>query len=210
MSVGPPIPFDGRGFEPSRFNPRRERNESDFVINPVVPWDSFVVAFETDTEPKLRAKIFKATITDSFRVGPHFLSQCCVELHLRTVNLRYRAKELGYWNLYPDAFEKAPEFRAENLRLRQLGKEIWEALPAEILKWETENVEKLLTFTHTSPAWTEYSLPLLQLFTSAYDLQIAWRSPPPETDPAEEWYQSTDGIEAGSYCLLMARFLKNL
>ena len=210
-TIGPPIPFDGRGFEPSRYRRARQTDELDFVMNPVVPWDSFVIAMEPHAEPELRAKIFRATITDSFRVGPHFLGQCSIDLGLRAISLRYQAKEMGFHNLYPDAFNRSPALRAENLRLRQLGREVWDALPPELLKWEAEGqVQKLMSFTQTCPTWTEYSLPMLLIITSVYDLQTALRTPPPGTDPAEDWYQSKDGIEAGSYCLLLARFLRHL
>lgn len=197
-----PAPFDSRGFETSDGIPK---------LLPAVPGTTLRDLFLPTTTPADRAKMFSQTYSDAFRLGPHVIPLAPIEIERLSIAVRFRARDLGFPRLYPDAFNGSEEIKEEVLRTRSLMKELLDALPAVFLKLEEQGkMDRILELERTCPTWGENIVPVFTAFVWAYEFQASARSPPPDWEPDADWYSSSDGIEAGSYAVLGARFIRRL
>lgn len=205
-------------------------------ILPVVPGGLYMSWMSPHTTPEQRTKILTATMGDIFRVGPHFALYNGISLERKSLELRFLATSLGYRNVYPEGFNGSEQIRKEVLRLRSLMKEVVDALPKEIRAMESEGrIGDLMNLLGRCPTFNEgtmFNIAYLYVsfrrgwrvvptqprlietpifpFSSQlwnYEFQASMRSPPPNTEPEFSWYESPDGSEAGTYCILAARFI---
>lgn len=196
-----PVPFDARGFETGPDIPK---------ILPVVPMSVLASMISTEMAAEDRRRLLTVLVSDVFRVGPHFILATISLLEHKTIELRARARALGFARLYPDAFEAQEELRSEVIHLRQVMKDLIDHMPKELVEMEAEGrLDRMRRLGRTSPLFDEVT-PVFTVFLWNYDYQTTARSPPPNIEPDPEWYESTDGIEAGSYAVLGARFLDRL
>jgi len=141
-----PVPFDIRGFEghesvlDTNFGSRTPSQILDFVehmsgpkLVAAVPYAAAFAWMEPSATPEQRHAILVATVKDSFRVGPHFVTAYLFEIERNIVQLRFKARELGLVVRFcPEAWNSSLELRAEISRMGLLMAELINALPDEI------------------------------------------------------------------------------
>ncbi|KAI9003001.1 hypothetical protein DFJ74DRAFT_695526 [Hyaloraphidium curvatum] len=122
-----PLPFDTRLFGDGSFT-----GMPPFYVSPVSAMGPFIRWCDPATDAHPRALILRATVTDMFRVGNHFLS--CVHNNLigLLTALRSRVRAAGFPNIYPEACLADPSVRAEMDRLSALLEEVAAAYPPEM------------------------------------------------------------------------------
>ncbi|KAI9006520.1 hypothetical protein DFJ74DRAFT_773803 [Hyaloraphidium curvatum] len=200
-----PVPFDAKHLGDGSFDGRPP-----VYLNPVVSIGSFSTWCQPATNAAARSLILRATITDAFRVGTHFLFTVHHDVLSLTAALRERARAAGYGRLYPDACLADPGVRAEMERLRALLDEAYAALPPEMLEMaEQGRVAELLEAHQTGPVFAE-SPPIAAWMIFYFEYQATLFAPSPDAEPPRGWQAHCDGIRSGAAAVLAARFLRGL
>lgn len=186
-------------------------------ILPLIPGSFILTVLDRDTPSEVRAIILKATITDIFRVGPHFLTYLVMNLEKRAILKRAEAIKLGYASLAlaDTSSEEAAmadlDIKFEKLRLAMIMEQVVEAFPVEIRTLESEGrIADIVDLFASCPSISYNQAHLITAtFIWNYEFQVSSRSPPPGTEPDDGWYQSKEGVEAASNAVLGAKFVGN-
>lgn len=222
-----PVPFDGRLFgigdkaavDPllqSGFGNQIEANTltnstlPGIHIVPVMPMGHALLWLSPLTTPDQRQAILAATVTDCFRIGPHFVIFTLYELERILMELRLASQSAGFLSLYPHAVARSPEIAAELQHIKELQWALYAALPKEIREAERNlDIERMYEATIDCPQWIS-SLSFAGIFLWLYDSIAGTITPPPEMEPGTDWYLSPDGTEAAKVAVLGARLIQSL